>query len=123
MSDNFDPGNGPGETPKAASALPPQGVPVPPPMQGYQPNPSAALAITALVLGILAFLISFIPILGWLLGIGAVVCGAIGLSKIKKQLASGKGMAITGIVLGSIGFVAACGWFILGLIAYAAGAH
>ena len=40
MSDNFDPGNGPGEMPKAASALPPQGVPVPPPMQGYQPKPS-----------------------------------------------------------------------------------
>ena len=76
-----------------------------------------------LQLWFLVFLRSFIPILGWLLGIGAVVCGAIGLSKIKKQLASGKGMAITGIVLGSIGFVAACGWFIYGLIAYAAGAH
>ena len=123
MSENFSPNNGSADAPKFTPAPPPQGAPVPPPMQGYQPNPSAALAITALVLGILAFLISFIPILGWLLGIGAVVCGAIGLSKIKKQLASGKGMAITGIVLGSIGFVAACGWVILGLIAYAAGAH
>ena len=136
MSENFSPNNGSADAPKFTPAPPPQGAPVPPPMQGYQPKPSAALAITALVLGILgvlgswvpllgilAFLISFIPILGWLLGIGAVVCGAIGLSKIKKQLASGKGMAITGIVLGSIGFVAACGWFIFGLIAYAAGAR
>ena len=93
MSENFSPNNGSADAPKFTPAPPPQGAPVPPPMQGYQPNPSAALAITALVLGILAFLISFIPILGWLLGIGAVVCGAIGLSKIKKQLASGKGMA------------------------------
>lgn len=65
MSDNFDPGNGPGETPKAASALPPQGVPVPPPMQGYQPKPSSALAITALVLTILGLL----PLFSW-----SVVC-------------------------------------------------
>lgn len=94
MSDNFDPGKGPDETPKAASALPPQGVPVPPPIQGYQPKPSSALAITALVLTILG-LLTAIFIVGGLLGLVGLVLAIVALAKIKKGNASGKGMAIT----------------------------
>ena len=48
MSENFSSNNGSADAPKFTPAPPPQGAPVPPPMQGYQPNPSAALAITAL---------------------------------------------------------------------------
>ena len=46
MSENFSSNNGSADAPKFTPAPPPQGAPVPPPMQGYQPNPSAALAIT-----------------------------------------------------------------------------
>ena len=107
-SDNFDPGNGPGETPKAASALPPQGVPVPPPMQGYQPKPSSALAITALVLTILG-LLTAIFMVGGLLGLVGLIPAIVALAKIKKGNASGKGMAITSTILGTLSIILAVG--------------
>jgi len=114
MSDNFDPGNGPGEMPKAASALPPQGVPVPPPMQGYQPKPSSALAITALVLTILG-LLTAIFMVGGLLGLVGLIPAIVALAKIKKGNASGKGMAITSTILGTLSIILAVGVLIFNM--------
>ena len=71
MSENFSPNNGSADAPKFTPAPPPQGAPVPPPMQGYQPKPSAALAITALVLGIFAFFTGLLFIGG---ALGASIC-------------------------------------------------
>lgn len=116
-SDNFDPGNGPGETPKAASALPPQGVPVPPPMQGYQPKPSSALAITALVLTILG-LLTAIFMVGGLLGLVGLILAIVALAKIKKGNASGKGMAITSTILGTLSIILAVGVLIFNIMVF-----
>jgi len=66
------------------------------------------LAITSLVLGIIGLIFCWVPILGQLLLIGAIICGAIGLHKIKTDnTLEGKGMAIAGIsVFAFIGMMA-----------------
>ncbi len=58
--------------------------------------PASALAIAALLLSLLG------------LGIPAVICGHIALSKIKKSLGTlgGRGLALAGVILGYIGIVA-----------------
>ena len=111
MSENFSPNSGSADAPKFTPAPPPQGAPVPPPMQGYQPKPSAALAITALVLGIFAFFTGLLFI-GGALGLVSVILGIISLKKVKAGTASGKGMAITGIILGALGIIATIGMII-----------
>lgn len=71
-----------------------------------QPRPSTALAIVALVLGALAFVFSFIPvvnIMAFIFGVGALVCGLIAL--IRKL--GGKAMAIIGLVLAAIAIIIA----------------
>lgn len=70
---------------------------------GQQPaaTGSNGIAIAAMVIGIVAILISWIPILGALAGILALVLGFIGRGKFKKTPAvGGSGPAITGIVTG-----------------------
>lgn len=68
--------------------------------QGMPPRrPSPALAITSLVLGILGLLGSII-VVGGLLGVLAVILGIVALVLARKGRASGKGMAIGGIVTG-----------------------
>lgn len=59
---------------------------------------SNGMAVAALVLGILSLLCAFFA------GIPAMICGFIGLSKAKKT-GVGKGMALTGLVLGGVGTV------------------
>jgi hypothetical protein len=58
------------------------------------------MAVAALVLGILSFFC-----FGPLVGVPAVVFGLLGLSK-AKEVGSGKGMSIAGIILGTIGSIA-----------------
>jgi hypothetical protein len=64
-------------------------------------------AIASLILGIAAPILSWIPILGWLIGLVAPIVGLILGIRALKQIShdpkiSGKGMAIAGIVLCSI---------------------
>lgn len=75
---------------------------------GYdgRPAPKNGLGITALVLGILAFL-SGLFIIGGLFGLAAVVLGFLALRKVKRGEASSRGLPITGIILGVIGIIAA----------------
>lgn len=88
---------------------PPQNAPaqIPPPpgapsLGGIPTRPrNNALAIASLVLGII-----------WVCGLGsllALILGIIALSQIKKSGASGRGMAIAGIVLGVLGILATAG--------------
>ena len=90
------------------SQTPPPLEPVQPPPQSYPPGPQAngrpgkkgaGLAIAALVLGIC----SFIPLLGVLTGITALVLGIVALAK----KTAGQGMAIAGIALGVVGGIVA----------------
>ena len=65
---------------------------------GYadQPPQTSGLAIASLVLGLCSFL------LGFLTGLPALICGHLSLNQIKKSggIIKGRGMAITGLVIG-----------------------
>jgi hypothetical protein len=61
----------------------------------------SGLAIASLVLGI----VSFIPLVGVLLGILAIIFGIVSFSKIKKENLGGRGFAIAGIILGILGLL------------------
>ena len=74
-------------------SAPTQPVPLVPPA-ATKPN---GLAISALVVGIVAFLSGIIPFFGLVVGLAAIVLGIFGLKKI-----GGKGMSIAGLVLGSL---------------------
>ncbi len=77
---------------------------------GYQEQPrkgGSGLAIGALVLGILALLSSWTIIGGILLGLIGLVLGFIASSRAKKGVASGRGMAIVGIITSLLGIVIA----------------
>lgn len=67
------------------------------------PAPSApkGLALTALIIGIVAFLLGLIPVLGILLGLTGVTFSIVAL--VKKQSA---GLAVTGLVLAACGLLA-----------------
>ena len=69
----------------------------------------SGLAITALVLGIVAIVCSWVMGLNFALGIAALVIGIIEFKKIKEKQSSEKGkvMALTGIILGAIGIFGA----------------
>jgi hypothetical protein len=88
---NYDPNAGAPGAPYAS--YPPQPPSYPPPA-GSRTN---GLAVASLVLGIV-----------WLCGVGsilALVFGFMALSRIKRTGEGGRGMAIAGIVLGSIGAI------------------
>ncbi len=69
---------------------------------GYVPaRPSSTMAVVALVLGILALLGSWIPfvnIVSLLMGIVGAIVGFMALSRIKKGTASGRGLALGGVI-------------------------
>ena len=94
-----------------------QGWAAPPPSQapasqappGWTPPASYAggrrsngMGVAALVLGIVALFLSWIPVLGLGLAVLAVIFGILGLSKARRGLADNRGMAIAGLVLGGI---------------------
>ena len=80
------------------------------PAQGH----SNGLGTAALVLGIIAVLTSWFG-LGALLGIAAIILGALGLGKVKRREASNRGSAIAGIVLGVLGLVLLAGLIAAGV--------
>lgn len=86
---------------------PPQQPTYAPPLAPQQPTGPVVpkgLAISALVVGIVAFCMGLIPVLGAIVGIAAVILGAIALAK--KQP---KGFALTGLILGALGLITSIG--------------
>lgn len=83
----------------------------------YQVNqPGQGLAITALVLGILALLTTWVPLLGLVLllvSVAAIVVGAIALARVSKGVARGRGMALAGLILGVVSLIVGVGLHIL----------
>ncbi|MBC7943260.1 DUF4190 and DUF4352 domain-containing protein [Candidatus Saccharibacteria bacterium] len=78
----------------------PQPAPVVPPVAvtpQNNPQTSNGLAIAAMVIGIVAFLLGWVPFLGFALGVTAIVLGIVGLKK-----STGKGMSIAGLVTGGL---------------------
>lgn len=97
------PGYGPApQLPPAAPGYPPAyGAP----MMAQQPK--NGMGTTSLVLGIIGLVTSWIPgvaCFGWIMCILAVIFGGIGISNANKGLATNKGVATTGLVLGIAAF-------------------
>ena len=73
-------------------------------------QPTSAMAITSLVLGIIAILLSWVPIINniaWILAIIGTIFGIIGLVQTAKKPSqkTGKGLALAGLILSVIAFV------------------
>lgn len=68
-------------------------------------TPSKGAAIAALIFGVVAFLLGVVPFLAAVLGLVAIVLGVVALGKVRKGTGGGRGLAITGIVLGTIALV------------------
>jgi hypothetical protein len=92
---------------------------VPPPPGGYAPagygyaTPRTdGLAIASLVIGIVSIVCSFIC-LGIVLGPTAAIMGFISRQRISTSggTVGGGTLAVVGLVLGVVGFVASVGWF------------
>lgn len=98
-------------------------VPPPPPPPGYGDEnrnhgrePRNGLGLAALVCGIIAVVLSLIPVLNvftWPLGVLAIVFGAIGWGRVNNGTATNKGQAITGLVLGIVSFFTFCLSYVL----------
>ncbi|WP_414504506.1 DUF4190 domain-containing protein [Streptomyces sp. NEAU-L66] len=94
--------------------------PGPPPAR-WEPYPMApipasqarnGMGITALVLGIVGIVLGLLIILfwmSWLPALLAVIFGFVGLSHARTGRATNKGMALTGVILGGVGLLAAAG--------------
>ena len=72
-----------------------------PPASPYAPKRTNGVAIAALVLGIIGLLTFWVPILGLVLGLIALVLGIVGV----RRGPNGKGMAVAGIVLGTLAVI------------------
>lgn len=90
-------------------------VPPPPnaPQPGYDqpqyaPSPKNGMGTAALVLGILAIVLAFIPILGFAsypLAVLGIIFGLIGVRRVSKRHAANKGVALGGLIASAIGLV------------------
>lgn len=98
------PQNIPGPAPQGMPAPAPQGMPAPAPQGGKK-----GMCIAALVLGIVAFVLGYIPYAN----IAAVICGGLGVFfgilgfKSYKEAGEANGMAVAGLVVAVIGCAAA----------------
>ena len=79
---------------------------------GYAAQRTDGLAIASLVIGILSLVCSFIC-LGVLLGPTAAIMGFISRQRIASSggTLGGGTLAVVGLILGIIGFLASVGWF------------
>lgn len=76
--------------------------------QQYALHPKNGLGTAALVLGILAILVAFVPILGFFaypLAILGIVFGLISVRRVTKRVATNRGVSVAGLVTSLIGFI------------------
>lgn len=93
MSDQPDLTNQPAVQPPTAPPI----MPPTPTTDPYRSQSTNGLAIAAMVVGIFAFILGWVPFIGLLLGATAVVLAIVGLKK-----TAGKGMSIAGLVTGGL---------------------
>jgi Domain of unknown function (DUF4190) len=102
------PNPGPYQAYDQPSGTAPYGPPPGPPFQGPPPSKGAGLAIASMVLGIIALLLSWIPIINNVAAILAVVGLGLGipaLIKARRGTAGGAGLAIAGLVTSVLAIV------------------
>jgi hypothetical protein len=87
-----------------------QQPPLPPRQTQYQPQTPAGngLAITSLVLGIIGCVIFCVPFVPWLLGITAIILGAVAISQAGPV---GNGKAKAGLILGVLALALGIGFW------------
>lgn len=79
----------------------------------YQAQPTNGMGVTALVLGIVGLVFSFIPIIGviaWPLVILGVIFGGVGISKANSVPGMPKGTAVAGLVCSLVGLAMCLIW-------------
>jgi len=90
-----------------AYSAPTHAYPYPP--QPYRPQPKNGMGTTALVLGILALLASFIPLLSLFtaipLGLLGIIFAIVGYTRITKGVATNKGATTVGLILSAIAVI------------------
>ncbi|MFF4042106.1 DUF4190 domain-containing protein [Streptomyces sp. NPDC001816] len=114
--------DGPGQMPYGYPAQQPQpgyggpGIPSYPAAGGYgwpglQPQPNNGMGTSSLVLGILATVGFCAWPLALVMGVMAVVLGALGRGKARRGEATNPGVALAGIICGAAGIVLVLGFF------------
>lgn len=76
-----------------------------PTTQTMPPKPRNGMGTAALILGILAILTCWIPVVGFVLGLIALILGVVGRGRVKKLQATNGGAATTGLVLGVLSVI------------------
>lgn len=84
---------------------PPPGPPDVPPVPTDAAAPRNGMGTAALVLGIIGLVLACAFGLGIIVAVIAIVLGVIGLKNVKKGVASNRGSALAGIILGIAGLV------------------
>lgn len=79
------------------------------------PKPGTGFAVASLVTGIIALIVSITIVGGLLFGLVALVLGIVALGRAKRG-GGGRGMAITGIVLGVLGALVAIGLIVAAVL-------
>ncbi|MGK5641305.1 DUF4190 domain-containing protein [Streptomyces sp. URMC 126] len=92
----------PGPGPLSYGPVPPYG-PLPPQAPAVPDN---GFGTAALVLGMFSLLLSVSVVLGLVLGVLAVTFGAVGRAKAVRGVASNRGQAVAGLILGALGLAA-----------------
>ncbi|MFD5428617.1 DUF4190 domain-containing protein [Streptomyces sp. NPDC127084] len=83
------------------------------------PQPRNAMGISALVLGTVGAVLGMVVVLfwmAWLPALLAVVFGFIGLRQARKGLATNRGMALAGVILGAVGLLFSVGGGIFAVV-------
>ena len=120
---------GGGFTPPPPPPPPGGGFVPPPPPVGYTPGAAVGyagprtdgLAIGALIAGILSLVCAWPLCLGVLLGPAAAIMGFISRQRVAASggAVGGGGLALAGLILGIVGFVASAAWALIWILAIA----